>query len=92
MLVTFLPLDQSSVSESHVPVCFLSGANAAMQQERAADFVAVLSSAVRVRGGGLGAEDQPGGSAGNEGGDAVILFLKILLRLPDSVLTIRSVL
>lgn len=37
-------------------------------------------------------EDPPGGLAGNEGGDAVILFLKILLRLPDSVLTIRSVL
>lgn len=37
-------------------------------------------------------EDPPGGLAGNEGGDAVIPFLKILLRLPDSVLTIQSVL
>lgn len=67
------------MSKSCMQVCFLSAVNTAMQYESAADFVAVLSHAVKVRGERRGQEEPSGCLGENEGVDAVMLFLKNLL-------------
>lgn len=69
------------MSKSCMQVCFLSSVNTAMQYERASDFVAVLSHAVKVPEERRGQEEPSGCLGENEGVDAVMLFLKIPLQL-----------